>query len=436
MSYQYRHLVASATRGNPLQQTAGRHPEKTLAFAGNLLHIHTILCKRVFMAKKRTAPKPIEEENSIQRIERPLTLVDQVEQLLRDAIQTGKFTGDKLPTEVELAEQLGVSRETVRRATEKLADEGLLVKFRRKGTFLKRPDPMRLEPSQSTMLGYLQADYSKVGGGEDTVTRSLSGMMLQGALEAANAAGYQLVIRRASPTQLSAVFREFYQQSRPRGLVFASLGEEKLLRQILGLGIPTVLLDHDLHLPQISSVREDSASAVEMLVDHLADLGHRHIALAFWNQVDLNPWRLQGYRNALRKHGLPRRRKWELPVPLTEAGAKDVVSQLLELYPRPTALICFNNTQARQVIEHLKARDVAVPEDISVAGCGGETVAGLTCHQADWYELGRTAVKVLLAAIEEGDDFSPEHILLPQSLIIGQTTALPAEEPKGRKKKS
>jgi DNA-binding GntR family transcriptional regulator len=65
------------------------------------------------------------------RIARPLSLVAQVEQLLREAISQGRFSGDRLPTEVELADQLGVSRETVRRATETLQREGLVVKFRR-----------------------------------------------------------------------------------------------------------------------------------------------------------------------------------------------------------------------------------------------------------------------------------------------------------------
>src|SRR5262249_41923875 len=82
---------------------------------------------------------PDQASGSMPRIARPLSLVAQVEQLLRDAIASGRFPGDRLPTEVELAEQLGVSRETVRRACEELQKQGLLVKFRRKGTFTRFP---------------------------------------------------------------------------------------------------------------------------------------------------------------------------------------------------------------------------------------------------------------------------------------------------------
>src|SRR5271166_2869872 len=112
------------------------------------------------MSKKNlTAAKP-HAASGIARIDRPLSLVAQVEQILRDAINTGRFIGDRLPTEVELADQLGVSRETVRRATETLAREGLVVKFRRKGTFTRSPDlNLQLKPAVSTLLGYLQTDY-------------------------------------------------------------------------------------------------------------------------------------------------------------------------------------------------------------------------------------------------------------------------------------
>src|SRR5438270_13719994 len=95
-----------------------------------------------------------------ERLQRPPSLTVRVEQMLRQAIAEGQFAGGRLPTEMELAKQLGVSRETVRLAAEHLQSEGLLVKIRRKGTFLQAPRlPDRIEPAASTCLGYLQAGY-------------------------------------------------------------------------------------------------------------------------------------------------------------------------------------------------------------------------------------------------------------------------------------
>jgi LacI family transcriptional regulator len=351
--------------------------------------------------------------------------VSQVEQILRQAIAEGHLAGGRLPTEVELAEQLGVSRETVRRAAEVLQREGLLVKIRRKGTFTQPPRlSLDLKPAASTLLGYLQADYHGAGGQEEEVTRSISGLMLQGAMEEAGRAGFELVVRRAAHTQIGQAFRRLARNVRLTGLIFASYGEEKLLRQVTGLGLPTVLLDHDLHLPSISSVRDDSFEGARQAVQHLASLGHRHIAFGHWHRTDLNPWRLMGYRQGLRDQKLPRRRVWELQAELNEAGARQIVAAVQELSPAPTAILCFNNTLARLVIEELRRRGLRVPEDVSVMGGGGEEVPGLTCYQADWYGMGKLAIQILLRTTTEKP--VAEHHLLPHTLRHGQTTAAPA----------
>jgi len=47
--------------------------------------------------------------------------------------------GEKLPVEAELADELGVSRDTLRKALKVLEDEMLLVRIRSKGTFVNSP---------------------------------------------------------------------------------------------------------------------------------------------------------------------------------------------------------------------------------------------------------------------------------------------------------
>lgn len=59
----------------------------------------------------------------------------QVEELLRNLISSQKSApGSMLPKEVELANQLGISRSTVRQATNKLENEGLLKRKKGVGT--------------------------------------------------------------------------------------------------------------------------------------------------------------------------------------------------------------------------------------------------------------------------------------------------------------
>lgn len=59
---------------------------------------------------------------------------------LRGRIERGEYAvGSVIPSELELADEYGVSRPTVRQAVQELADEGLLDKRRRRGTVVCQP---------------------------------------------------------------------------------------------------------------------------------------------------------------------------------------------------------------------------------------------------------------------------------------------------------
>jgi DNA-binding LacI/PurR family transcriptional regulator/biotin operon repressor len=373
------------------------------------------------MGKRRRPP-------ALGRLTRPASLLSRTEQVLREAIVRREFPGNRLPSAAELAEQLGVSRETVRLAQDNLQREGLLVKYRRKGTLLQPPAMTLKRPSaRSTLLGYLQAGYPSRRLGDEAVTRATSGLMLQGATREAGRAGCRLVVHHAPHDEMDAALESLTREAPLRGVLFASFGEEKLVRRTLGLGLPVVLLDHDLHLPSISTVREDSRQGAALGVAHLARLGHRRIAYADWHRADLNPWRMAGYRKGLVEARLPRRRAWELSAEITESGAEDLVEELLALRPAPTALLCFNTTLARLAIERLRRRDVRVPEDLSVFGIGGEEVSGLACAQADWFAMGRYAVTLLLRAASSRGGAEPEHRLFPYKIRPGKSAGPPGK---------
>jgi GntR family transcriptional regulator len=65
----------------------------------------------------------------------PVPLHAQVEALLRKMIDTPQYRSGKfLPNEVDLAKRLGISRNTIRQAINKLVFEGLLVRKKGVGT--------------------------------------------------------------------------------------------------------------------------------------------------------------------------------------------------------------------------------------------------------------------------------------------------------------
>ncbi len=79
------------------------------------------------MSKKRLTPKPFKKQ----------TLAEQVAESIEESIVSGELEGgDVLPTEPELCEQFGVSRQVVRDATRMLAAKGLVEAKHGKGVFV------------------------------------------------------------------------------------------------------------------------------------------------------------------------------------------------------------------------------------------------------------------------------------------------------------
>jgi len=76
----------------------------------------------------------------------------QIEEELAERIRTGMLRpGDRIPPERELADQMQVSRMTVRQSLGRLADRGLLVRERGRGTFVSEP---KLIQSLSRLNGF------------------------------------------------------------------------------------------------------------------------------------------------------------------------------------------------------------------------------------------------------------------------------------------
>jgi len=377
------------------------------------------------MRKPASRRSPPRNSSSFQRLDRPLSMVAQVEQVLRQAIAEDRFPNGKLPTEVELAEQLGVSRETVRLAAEALQRDGLVVKIRHRGTFTRLPNIGPIKVVREKLVGYLQTDFADAQGRTEVANREISGRMLQGVLEVAGKAGYELVVRRTTTTEWRKVVQEMVDSRRFQGLICVSYQEEKMLRRLAASGLPTVLLDEDTNVSEVYSIRDDSFEGAIQAIQYLSKLGHRRIAYAHWARAEMNPSRPLGYRQGMRAAGLYRRRPWEILTELTEAGTRTMVDVLLSLKPRPTALYCFNNTLAQFAIEELGRRGIQVPEDLSVMGAGGEEIPGLTCHQTDWYQMGCEAMNILLRSLEKREPVGRKNVRLPHTLCAGRTVAAP-----------
>ncbi len=93
----------------------------------------------------------------------PTPLYLQLQRLIQNQVRAGKLqAGEALPSERDLASQLGISRVTVRKAISGLVDKGILVQRWGSGTFIA--PTMRVEQALSRLSGFT----------DDMMTRGLT----------------------------------------------------------------------------------------------------------------------------------------------------------------------------------------------------------------------------------------------------------------------
>jgi GntR family transcriptional regulator len=78
----------------------------------------------------------------------PIPLYYQLSNLLKNQILSGEFVrGAKLPTEVELTKKFGISRLTIRKAKEKLIQEGMVHSIQGSGSYVTEPQKWQSNPN-------------------------------------------------------------------------------------------------------------------------------------------------------------------------------------------------------------------------------------------------------------------------------------------------
>jgi DNA-binding LacI/PurR family transcriptional regulator len=163
---------------------------------------------------------------------------------------------------------------------------------------------------------------------------------------------------------------------------------------------------------------------------HLLGLGHRRVGLlAVDTDWTTDAGRVEGYRSAHQRAGVPIDERLIVRVPVQAPDAEERIGRLFA-YEAPTAIFAANNLLAEQAWRVLRKRSLRLPEDCSLVGFDDvpwmEMVdPSITVVDQPTVEMGRCAARLLLARIE--DPTGPPRIeCLQPSLILRRSTAPPS----------
>jgi LacI family transcriptional regulator len=234
-------------------------------------------------------------------------------------------------------------------------------------------------------------------------------------------------------------------EKRVDGIILATTaGSLPAVRDVRWRRIPLVLFDRELPGVPTDTVKVDSVLGGRLATEYLLALGHRRIAIIHGPLVrSTGAERLRGYLLALQAAGIQPEPALIREGNFKQDSGRELARQLLKLSPLPTALFCTNNLMTVGALQTLGERGVRIPLDVSLVGYDDMewwtlTHPPLTTVGQPVYDLGREAMRLLLAQIGVHGRRRPQRVMLKPELILRASCGPPAvteAQPPGRRRR-
>lgn len=354
----------------------------------------------------------------------------QVADKICKSIVTGELAeNDRLPTESQFAEQIGVNRLTVSRGYGALRQRGIITQRRGQGSFVS-PDAARLlglPPRrrlrnvafvlQSNRLTDIPA-HSQVG-----VLDLLFGVSQRFEGLAINVCHVSLTNTDAVDPKWVERFDAFISVDR-WGATDALIEQARELDRPCVIALPKQLDWTD--LDGVPLIGYDRHAATQLAMNHLIDSGYRRIACIGVKQGLEPPTKTEAFHAIMQKHRLDVPACWSIHAGAEIGSAYHAIRHLLNnKQPLPQAIFADTDYKALETIAALQAAGLNVPEDIAICGYdniadGATSTPALTTIQTPRREAGYRAADMLLNWLPHQP--TPGNVVLPSQLIVRQTT--------------
>lgn len=356
-------------------------------------------------------------------------------------IAAGKYTaGTRLPSELQLVKQFGVSRPTVARALRDLEIKGLIERRAGSGTYVRSGQTQ--QTTATRVLGLLVPGLSTteifhiICGEIASLARVHDYGLLWGGSTS------PLLDEDASLKHAEEICSQFIER-KISGVFFAPAElqpkqEEanfRLAESLREAGITVVLIDRDITpFPRRSDfdlVGIDNLAAGYMIAEHLIKLGCRKILFVSrpLSAATVNA-RIAGVREALVQNGLEQDSNW-----VRQGDPRDVkFVRSLVSGKLADAIICANDDTAAVLARTLESRGIKLPHDVRVAGFDDVKYAMLvsvpltTIHQP-CRDIAHVAFQTMLRRLAE-PTLPVQSISLTPSLVVRESCGAYLQSPR------
>jgi LacI family transcriptional regulator len=324
-------------------------------------------------------------------------------------------------TLADIARELGISKMTVSRAINnnplvKAETREQVLEVSRRLNYRPNHFARALATNRSYLIGVIVPD----------LMHSYFAEILHGIGEVARAAMFQIVIGNSEENVAREMSEVEALGSRTDGLIIAPCvpqAKSGPYKRMLEEGANIVLIDRTLegvHCPMVST---DDVRVGMLATEHLIELGHKRIGHLRGTATSTSKRRLDGYKQALSKNGIPADKSLIRDCGLMESDGYRAMKGWLAEGDVPTAIFAVNDPAAIGAMQAMEEADLKIGEDIAIVG-GGNIHYGdmlrvpLTTISWSRREMGQAAARLLIEHIEEKSDVADQKVILSPSLIV------------------
>lgn len=350
---------------------------------------------------------------------------------IRGDILGGKLKeGQKIYSENELCQRWTVSRQTVRKALGILEEEGYIERRRGSGTYVKKQPVVKNPKSMAIGLICSRVDSyifpEQTAGIEQVLSKH--GYSLQLGIHYHKYASEAQALRAMLKLGVDGIILEPAKSAMPR--INTELYDELKRREI-----PIVTTNIELPNNDFPGICLDDRKGGFVATQYLIEKGHRKIGGVFKLDDCQGHLRYAGFMDAMKESNIMYNENnvfWyssEYEKKMFGGRFDDV---LLDAIKGCSAVFCYNDEIADELISLLKRNHIDVPGKVSVIGCDNSPKSvmmqpALTTILHPSRKLGEIAANHLLKLIED-KNFSAGHIFEPELIERDSVISLSEEK--------
>lgn len=248
-------------------------------------------------------------------------------------------------------------------------------------------------------IGLVLTRPAAVVGEEIFFTKFIAGVQ-----SALSERGYSLLLQMANDTAAEiAIHQAWMGDGRVDGILVLDLRvDDPRIAALIALDAPTVVVGGDVDDARIRSLHVDNAQAMQLIMEHLHELGHQRVGLVTGDQSFRHiQHRMQAFEQFCVDHGI-----WgqALAGGFDTTLARRATERLLKSPQPPTAIVFDSEVMALAGMSVIAQRGLSIPEDISIVSWEDSTTCQvlhptLTALDRDAVSLGRLAAAEMFSLL-------------------------------------